>query len=108
MCKTTVTVEVKIAADLSHTGKSRWKSVEIDACIADGTTKTVIDMKQVPFIDSMGLETLQSLVPEFARRGADFRLTGLNDVCRDILVATRMASFLHISEDAETAVRSFR
>ncbi|MCK5558873.1 MAG: STAS domain-containing protein [Candidatus Hydrogenedentes bacterium] len=81
---------------------------KIDACIADGTSKIVIDMKQVPFIDSAGLETLQLLVPELARRGADFRITGLNDVCRDTLVATRMMSFLHISEDAESAVRSFR
>ena len=81
---------------------------QIDVCIADGTSKIVIDMKQVSFIDSAGLETLQLLVPEFARRGADFRITGLNDVCRDTLVATRMMSFLHISEDAESAVRSFR
>jgi anti-anti-sigma factor len=81
---------------------------KIDACMGNGTSKIVIDMKQVPFIDSTGLETLHSLVPEFAKRGADFRVTGLNDVCRDILVATRMVSFLHISEDAETAVRSFR
>ena len=58
--------------------------------------------------DSVGLETLQSLVPEFARKGADFRITGLNDVCRDIFVATRMMSFVHVTEDTDTAVRSFR
>jgi len=80
----------------------------IDACLAEGITRIVIDMKRVPFIDSAGLETLQSLVPEFARKGADFRITSLNDVCRDIFVATRMMSFLHVTEDADTAVRSFR
>jgi anti-sigma B factor antagonist len=81
---------------------------KVDACIADGITKLVIDMKQVPFIDSAGLETLQSLVPEFARKGADFRITGLNDVCRDIFIATRMMSFIHVTEDTDEAVRSFR
>ena len=36
MCKTiTTVVKVKIAADLSHTGKSFWKDVKIDACVAD-------------------------------------------------------------------------
>lgn len=30
----TVTVRVKVAADLSHTGKARWKDAAIDACIA--------------------------------------------------------------------------
>ena len=82
--------------------------VKIDACLNDGITRVVVDMKQVPFIDSVGLETLQSLVPEFARKGADFRITGLNDACRDIFIATRMMSFLHITDDTDTAVRSFR
>jgi anti-anti-sigma factor len=81
---------------------------KINACTRDGITRIVIDMKRVPFIDSAGLETLQSLVPEFARQGADFRITGLNDVCRDIFVATRMMSFLHVTDDTDTAVRSFR
>jgi len=80
----------------------------IDACAAEGIARIVIDMQRVPFIDSAGLETLQSLVPEFARKGADFRITGLNDVCRDIFIATRMMSFLHVAEDTDTAVRSFR
>lgn len=36
MCKygDTVKVCVKIPADLSHSGKSYWKAVEIDKCIA--------------------------------------------------------------------------
>ena len=35
MCKTTSTVEVKISADLSHTGKSFWKEAKIDTCVSD-------------------------------------------------------------------------
>ena len=89
-------------------GEERKLTEQTDVCTAEGITRIVIDMKQVPFIDSAGLESLQSLVPEFARKGADFRITGLNDVCRDIFVATRMMSFLHITEDTDSAVRSFR
>lgn len=105
--------EIGTAAILSLSGPlvAEEQSVlteKIDKCIADGITKLVIDMRQVPFIDSVGLETIQSLVPEFARKGADFRITGLNDVCRDIFVATRLMSFIHVTEDADTAVRSFR
>ncbi len=80
----------------------------IDRCMTDGIMRIIIDMKHTPFIDSAGIETLQSLVLEFARRGADFRITGLNDVCRDIFVATRMMSFIHVVDDAESAIRSFR
>ena len=80
----------------------------IDRCMADGIMRIIVNMKHTPFIDSAGIETLQSLVLEFARRGADFRITGLNDVCRDIFVATRMMSFIHVIDDAESAIRSFR
>jgi len=105
--------EIGTAAILSISGpfvadEQKALLEKIDACIRDGITRLVIDMKQMPFIDSAGLETLQSLVPEFARKGADFRITGLNDVCRDIFVATRMMSFIHVTEDTDTAVRSFR
>ena len=36
MCKwgDTVSVRVKIAADLSHTGEARWRDMGIDRCIA--------------------------------------------------------------------------
>jgi len=33
-CRETLPVRVRIPADLSCTGKARWKKVQIDACIA--------------------------------------------------------------------------
>ena len=35
MCNETREINVKVPADLSHTGKPVWKNVPIDACIAD-------------------------------------------------------------------------
>jgi len=35
MCDETITVQVVIPADLSHTGKARWKNTQIDSCIAN-------------------------------------------------------------------------
>lgn len=32
---TTVPVWVRVPADLSHTGRERWKLAQIDSCIAD-------------------------------------------------------------------------
>ena len=89
-------------------GEEQRLTERVEACTADGVVRLVIDMKHVPFIDSAGLEALHSLVPELAKRGADFRITGLNDVCRDIFVATKTMSLMHVAEDTEGAVRSFR
>ena len=35
MCNKDVVVRVKIAADLSRTGKEYWKDTKIDSCISD-------------------------------------------------------------------------
>ena len=35
MCNKDAFVRVKIAADLSHTGKESWKDTKIDSCISD-------------------------------------------------------------------------
>lgn len=48
MCNETTIVKVKIAADLSHTGKEYWKNAKIDSCIADlvsALQKIGIDMR---------------------------------------------------------------
>ncbi|NQU08502.1 MAG: STAS domain-containing protein [Candidatus Abyssubacteria bacterium] len=89
------------------TGEEDKLTGKIQACISDGIVHLVLDMKQVPFIDSAGLETLQELVPEFAKKGAELRIARLNDICRDILIATRMMGVLHIVEDVKSATESF-
>lgn len=68
--------------------------------------RLVIDMNGVPFIDSVGLEWLQELPAELARRGGEVRVANLNEICKDIFVATRMGHFLAVSDNTESAVRS--
>lgn len=75
-------------------------------CAEQGIFRLVFDLDSVPFIDSMGLEMLQDTSSALSRSGGEMRLASLNDVCFDILLATRMHSFVYISKDADEAVRS--
>lgn len=79
---------------------------EVDRVLSGGSHKIVLEMRQVPFIDSAGLEKLQSIVSDLGKRGGDMRVSSLNDVCRDIFLCTRMESFLQTFTDRESAVRS--
>lgn len=79
---------------------------ELDRCLNSGSSKIVLEMRQVPFIDSAGLEKIQSVVLHFGKRGGDIRVCALNDVCRDIFLCTRMESFVQVYDDRESAVRS--
>lgn len=79
---------------------------EIGTCETSGVVHFVLDLKETPFIDSASLETIQDIASDAGKRGGDVRIASLNDVCRDIFVATRMDNFIQTWDDAESAVRS--
>lgn len=80
--------------------------VEVDKLRNSGHSKLVIELRDAPFIDSRGLEKIQSLAFDIGRSGGDLRVAHLNDVCRDIFMTTRMESFVQVFEDREAAIRS--
>ena len=78
----------------------------IDECVNNGLFKIVLDLGQTPFIDSAGLERIQSIVSDLGKRRGDLRIAALNEVCQDIFWATRMESFVQVFQDRESAIRS--
>ncbi|MBI2434330.1 MAG: STAS domain-containing protein [Candidatus Hydrogenedentes bacterium] len=84
----------------------RALETEVDRCINAGLLRIVLELRQAPFVDSAGLEKIQSMVSDFGRRGGDVRVCALNDICRDIFLCTRMESFVQVFDDRESAVRS--
>lgn len=67
----------------------------------------VIDMRDVPYIDSAGIETLLSLVPA---RGTGSRpvLAQLSETCREALDLTDALSRLDVFDTVDGALKSLR
>ena len=78
----------------------------INELIDQNQIRIIVDCKSTPFIDSKALELLLKLNKELQNRGGVFKITGLNAVCRDILLATRLVNVLHVYEDIAEALRS--
>lgn len=72
-----------------------------------GTTDTVIDVAQVPYIDSAGLGTILSHWAHNQRLGRKFALTGVNARISVLLEITKVNSVLPMFDTAEEADRSF-
>ncbi len=72
-----------------------------------GDLRLVVDLGSVPFIDSPGLETLLDLKTMADDRGGVFCLTSANELCRDILTATRLDQVILTYPTVEEACRSF-
>jgi anti-anti-sigma factor len=77
----------------------------LNDCIRQQKTEIILDFKNISFIDSAGLELLVRIDTELRSRGGLIKIIGLNHVCRDILIATRLINTFHIYEDIHEAIR---
>ena len=69
-------------------------------------TSVIVDCKSVDFLDSKALETLVRWHETLRGHGGALKITSLNAVCRDILLATRLTNVLRVYQDIPQAVRS--
>jgi anti-anti-sigma factor len=82
-------------------------SQTLEACLGDGQPRAVLDMQEVPLLDSAGLETLLDLQDGFEQRAGTLKLAGPNALCRDILNATGVSDYFEIHGEVKSAVGSF-
>ena len=78
----------------------------VDKCVASGQLKIVLDLEHVPFIDSLGLEKILSIVSSLSKLGGSMHVASANTVCRDIFRATRIDGLLQVFENREATVKS--
>ena len=78
----------------------------VDNAISQHKMEVILDCKAVSFIDSVGLEMLIEIDKKLRTRGGVLKIIGLNALCKDILIATRLIGNFHVYEDIHVAIRS--
>lgn len=79
----------------------------VEQCFGDGPPLIVLDMSEVPLIDSIGLELLLALQERVEANAGTVKLAAANTLCRDILNATGLIHQFEIHREAKSAVGSF-
>lgn len=69
--------------------------------------RCVVDASAVPYVDSLGLETLVDLTEMLAQSGQALKLCATNDTLREVFDLTELTSLFETFEDVNSAVRSF-
>ena len=82
-------------------------AARVRECFQAGNVKIVLQLNNVPFIDSVGLETLLVLYGEAMAFGGELKLSAPTDIGRDILRATRLDNVLELHGSTPDARRSF-
>lgn len=79
---------------------------ELHECLDSENFKIVLEVEQVPFVDSEGLDKLLAIAFDLNKRGGDARVAKPNDVVKDVLKATRVDTLIQVFDDIEEAVKS--
>ncbi len=77
---------------------------QLQEVIGSNQSVVILDFKATGFLDSMALEMLLRLQDAVTERGGQLKIAGLNAVCRDILLSTRLINQFHIYADVQGAL----
>ena len=65
--------------------------------------QVIVDMSEVPFVDSAGLSALVSTLKRARDQGGDIRLCGLVDAVRSVFEITRLHRVFDVFDDVRAA-----
>ena len=73
-----------------------------------GIANVVVDLGEVPYIDSTGLAFLVDLYKILQARGGQLALAGANARVLEVLALTRIGELIPVFDDQESAVAALR
>ncbi len=76
-------------------------------CLRNGQPYVIMDLENVPLVDSAGLELLLDFREEYAQIGGALKLAGPNALCREILTVTGLDESFEVFDEALSAIGSF-
>lgn len=79
----------------------------VQHCLSDGLPMLVLNLHDVPLLDSAGLESLLDLRDAVENRGGTVKLAAPTPLAQDILRVSGVGRHFEIFPDEKAAVRSF-
>jgi anti-sigma B factor antagonist len=80
---------------------------EVRSLTAGGNTKILLNLEEVPYIDSSGIGELVAGFTSAAKAGGKMKLLNPTGRVKDLLRMTNLGTVFEVHEDAAQAVRSF-
>lgn len=100
-------VDVVQASDRIDAGYADELRPLVDAAVSNRQPMLVVDLKDVPLIDSDGLEFLMDVRDLCLRRGGEFKLSGPGPLCQDILRVSGVDEDIEVVSSVVAAAGSF-
>ena len=78
---------------------------EVDLMIANGENKLVIDLANLAYMNSTGLNVLIKVLTKSRKAGGDIALTNVTAKIKQLLVITKLSSIFNLSETCADAIK---
>lgn len=91
---------------LALTGNAQFRK-RVKDVIADGSRKLIINLKNVPYVDSRGLGELVTCYLSLREKEGEIRLLHPNNRVQVMLATTRLTSVFELFDSESAAISSF-
>ena len=81
---------------------------QVQTTVEQKQGRVILDFRDVPYLDSDGIEALLELCGERRSTAARPKLAQMNDTCREALDLTDVLSRLEVFDTVENAMRSYK
>jgi anti-sigma B factor antagonist len=81
---------------------------ELDRLFERGDRRLLVDLTDVPWMNSAGLGILLSAYARMKEDGGTIRFSGAGERVRGILKTTKLLTVLEVHDDEESGIQSFR
>ena len=100
------TVTVRMTGELDHCSAQPIRR-ELDGLIADpGVKKLVLDLREMPFMDSSGIGVILGRYRTLSQRGGRVAVKNMNPQVKKVFLLSGMDQVIQITEGRESACRS--
>ncbi len=77
---------------------------EIDTSIRNGENKLVLNLQNLKYINSSGLNVLINILTKARKEGGDVAICCVNKKINELLVITKLDSIFNVSDNEEKAI----
>ncbi len=81
---------------------------EVDELIADGDMSMVIDLENLNYLNSSGLNVLLNILTKSRNSNGEVVICGVNERLKKLLVITKLDAVFQFSENCEAAVERLK
>lgn len=99
-----IIVDLSGEIDLYNAGALKETLNEL---VAAGKHRVILNMQNVPYIDSTGIGVMMSLMQQFRQRQGDLKLAVLSPAVKKVFQLTNLINFFSISDDERAAIVAF-